>query len=91
MPKVEKSHKSGNGWNYRFYCPGCKCSHFFKVGDGGWSFNGDENKPTVNPSLLVTGGESDTHCHSFIRDGKIQFLGDSKHELAGQTVDLPEA
>lgn len=29
-------------------------------------------------------------CHSFITDGKIQFLGDCTHKLAGQTVDLPE-
>lgn len=28
-------------------------------------------------------------CHSFVKDGKIQFLGDSTHALAGQTVDLP--
>lgn len=29
-------------------------------------------------------------CHSFIRDGKIEFLSDCTHELAGQTVELPE-
>ncbi len=29
-------------------------------------------------------------CHSFVRDGKIQFLEDCTHALAGQTVDLPE-
>lgn len=29
-------------------------------------------------------------CHSFITDGKIQFLNDCTHSLAGQTVDLPE-
>ncbi|WP_027489383.1 DUF6527 family protein [Rhodanobacter sp. OR92] len=29
-------------------------------------------------------------CHSFVRDGRIQFLGDCTHALAGQTVDLPE-
>lgn len=29
-------------------------------------------------------------CHSFIRDGKIQFLSDCTHSLAGQTVDLSE-
>lgn len=29
-------------------------------------------------------------CHSFIRDGRIQFLSDCTHALAGQTVDLPE-
>lgn len=28
-------------------------------------------------------------CHSFIREGKIQFLSDCSHELAGMTVDLP--
>lgn len=29
-------------------------------------------------------------CHSFVRDGRIQFLNDSTHYLAGQTVDLPD-
>lgn len=29
-------------------------------------------------------------CHSFITDGRIQFLSDCTHELAGQTVGLPE-
>ena len=28
-------------------------------------------------------------CHSFINDGKIQFLTDCTHKLAGQTVDIP--
>jgi hypothetical protein len=27
-------------------------------------------------------------CHSFVRDGKIQFLGDCTHSLAGQAIDL---
>lgn len=29
-------------------------------------------------------------CHSFVRDGEIQFLDDCTHKLAGQTVELPE-
>lgn len=29
-------------------------------------------------------------CHSFVRDGMIQFCGDSTHALSGQTVPLPE-
>jgi len=28
-------------------------------------------------------------CHSYVTDGRIQFLGDCTHALAGQTVDLP--
>ncbi|MFP3647573.1 DUF6527 family protein [Paraburkholderia sp. SIMBA_054] len=29
-------------------------------------------------------------CHSFVTDGRIQFLGDCLHALAGQTVELPD-
>lgn len=29
-------------------------------------------------------------CHSFVTDGRIQFLGDCTHPLAGQTVPLPD-
>lgn len=28
-------------------------------------------------------------CHSFVKDGRIQFLNDCTHALAGQTVALP--
>ena len=29
-------------------------------------------------------------CHSFITDGRIDFLSDCTHALAGKTVELPE-
>ena len=29
-------------------------------------------------------------CHSFVVDGAIQFLSDSTHAFAGQTVPLPD-
>jgi len=29
-------------------------------------------------------------CHSFVTDGRIQFLADSTHKLAGQTVEIPD-
>ena len=29
-------------------------------------------------------------CHSFVTDGRIQFLQDSTHKLSGQTVDVPD-
>jgi hypothetical protein len=32
----------------------------------------------------------DMVCHSFVTDGRIQFLGDCTHRLAGQTVDIPD-
>lgn len=87
-----------------FDCPGCTQMHAIRVAprDGGslpgdgpvWTWNGSLEKPSVQPSLLVrwTEGEARTPmvCHSFIADGRIQFLGDCTHPLAGQTVDLPE-
>lgn len=29
-------------------------------------------------------------CHSFVRDGMIQFLSDCTHDMAGQTVPLED-
>ena len=80
-----------------FSCPACKQAHQIQVGKGDgprWGWNGDYNSPTFTPSLRVKWYEGPEHklcmCHSFITDGRIQFLGDSTHVLAKQTVDLPE-
>lgn len=43
----------------------------------------------VGPMALLDDPRFRTVCHSFVRDGRINFLGDSTHSLAGQTVDLP--
>ncbi len=78
---------------YLFHCPGCGCSHPFEVeapGGSGWTWNGSLEKPTFSPSLLCNGPWLERRCHSFVVDGRIQFLGDSYHELAGQKVDLPD-
>lgn len=79
------------------YCPACKTTHHISVGPKSfwktvWGFNGDYDKPTFTPSLLVTMDFPDgqRRCHSFITDGKIQYLGDCTHEMAGKTIELPE-
>jgi hypothetical protein len=76
-----------------FWCPGCQCNHSFKVPL--WTFNGDAEKPTVSPSILVNGdpayhNPTAKRCHSFVTDGTIKFLDDCDHELRGMTVELPE-
>jgi hypothetical protein len=66
--------------------------------DGFWSFDGNLHQPTFAPSLLCQSTRWDEAsqqrvphiCHTFIRDGRIEFLSDCTHALAGQTVDLPE-
>jgi hypothetical protein len=73
---------------FQFFCPGCQSGHTF---NSTWTYNGDGDNPTVSPSILVTGGAAPAYrCHSFIRNGKIEFLADCSHPLAGRTVDLPE-
>ena len=57
-----------------------------------WAFDGNFERPTLSPSILSRGTDGDEPrvCHSFVRDGRIEFLGDCTHALAGQKVDLPE-
>lgn len=50
----------------------------------------DEYPEYYKPTHADVAPGEDTVCHSFVTDGRIQFLGDCTHDLAGQTVDLPE-
>jgi len=59
-----------------------------REGTANWTWNGDTEKPTLRPSVLTTNHK--LRCHSFVKDGQAQFLEDSKHDLAGQTVDMLE-
>lgn len=75
------------------WCPGCKAAHRFPVGeqDGPtWTWDENVESPTFDPSMLVEyGGSPETRCHSYLRNGEWEFLADSTHALAGQTVPLP--
>lgn len=100
MAKIQKC-----GEYLMFQCPACGCCH---EPNNQWQFNGDLDKPTFRPSILVTGtvpvtdeqierimaGEKiepvPTRCHSYVTDGKIEFLSDCTHAMAGQTVEIPE-
>lgn len=95
MPRVDVFTGS-NGCTYAsFECPGCGFNHGPVIArtDGQahpmWTWNNDLERPTFAPSLLVQYGDKSV-CHSFVRDGRIEFLSDCTHALAGQTVDLPE-
>jgi hypothetical protein len=93
MAKLYLIHDGPDGKILLFNCPGCGCNHPFHVGFTGrpnWSWNGDYDKPTFSPSLVVFKDEPSQRCHSFVTDGKIQFLGDCFHDLKNQTVEIPE-
>lgn len=87
----------GKPIGYGVICPACTevddgSMHVFmnKMNDGspGWSFNGDLEKPTFTPSMLSQ--SSRTRCHSFVTNGRIHYLHDCTHRMAGQTIDLPD-
>lgn len=102
MGALSAKLRSAEGGYILFWCPGCDGAHMIRVASegkqGGWTFNGDAEKPTFTPSVLVNYNGSDAGvdgappaiCHSFVTDGSIQFLSDSTHALAGQTVALPD-
>ncbi len=86
----------------KFYCPGCNLEHaVYVLGTDVpvWEWNNRLDKPTISPSILRQGPQrdaaggftrgSDGVCHSFVRDGMIEFLGDCTHSLKSQTVPLP--
>lgn len=61
-------------------CPNpLACSHVgHQVADDGTRLMGTPH--TRDPAF--------GNCHSFLRDGRWEFLSDSAHHLAGQTVDM---
>lgn len=58
-----------------------------RQGTGCWTWNGSVDSPTLRPSILTQGGNN-FRCHSWVNDGKAQFLMDCTHKMKGQTVDL---
>lgn len=107
MMQVSSKLRSIEGEGYSHWCPACLQMHIFT---SGWSFDGNLECPTFNPSMRISGvktikvkgewtGEWERDaggnpipftCHYFLHSGKIQYLSDCTHEMAGQTVDLPD-
>ena len=86
------------------WCPGCEYQHEGRkvgglnhipfTGDGKkrptWTWNNDLVRVTIHPSLLVQYTRYDVPfvCHSFLQDGRWQFLGDCTHSLGNQSVPM---
>lgn len=89
-----RANDGRSGQRLYMWCPGCDDSHAVEVTDQTyrWEWDGNLDAPTISPSILVNGREP-RHpgrplCHSFVRSGQWQFLGDCEHALAGQTVPM---
>jgi hypothetical protein len=98
--RIERLENSGTEY-VSFKCPGCREDHTLPVtGPRAWGFNGDLDRPTLTPSILCRYhafnektekyDQLESTCHSFVRNGEIQFLSDCSHALKGQTVSLKD-
>lgn len=82
---------AGWGWNGNLEAPTFTPSILLKSGhyaggaaaERGHCYCNYEERTGKKPSFNCA------VCHSFVTDGRIQFLDDCTHELAGQTVELP--
>ena len=91
------------GIRHYYWCPGCDALHGIAIlphtadNGAGWEFTGTLECPTYSPSQLTSWNQWQGHdkpskefrCHTFIRNGQIQFLDDCTHEFKGQTLPLP--
>lgn len=88
---VRVAGPSAWGWNGSLDAPTftpsllVRSGHYAPGHQGGdcWCTYNAENPAEPSPFRCQV-------CHSFIRDGRIEFLSDCTHELAGQTVEIPE-
>jgi hypothetical protein len=106
MSKIKRLTKDDGGYHgeLTFWCEGCK--EFHHINDSKteiananvWEFNGDFEHPTINPSILITSRKfnqktnqyENIRCHSFIKNGEIQYLHDCTHSLKGTTIVLDD-
>lgn len=92
-----REYQASDSAGWEFNCPGCGDPHRLTTQGNGarWTFNANADSPTFTPSLITRyrcgdPEEPDRVCHLFIRDGKIEYLDDCTHGMAGQTVGMVE-
>lgn len=94
-PGCESNHAFDSRWQFSgdFEKPTFKPSLLVrgtKITEKGWQ-EVDEWKAAGKPDRNGQPFDSvATVCHSFVTDGRIQYLNDCTHALTGQTVDMPD-
>lgn len=75
----------GKGPYPYFWCIACEEAH---GGLPGWTWDGNQEAPSISPSYRVNYGDRKPECHVTVTAGKLQYHGDSKHALAGQLIAM---
>jgi len=95
MAKLRKTYDLGEfAPDFTFYCPGCGCEHGvwttrLNKNKAMWIFDDNMDNPSIEPSITIKKGNQ-TLCHLYIKNGKIEYLADCRHKLAGKTVEMED-
>lgn len=105
VKSILRNVQSG-GLEYRalmFWCPGCEYLDDEGGRHGGlhmlpikptsvegpsWDWDGNLDQPTLSPSILTRYGT--LVCHSFLKQGIFEFLGDCTHQYANMKIPIPD-
>lgn len=69
-----------DGGRVGFMCPGCREMHQVTIaGDRAWGFNGDYERPTLTPSVLV-------NSTKIVRDEAGQWTGEWERDAGGNLI-----
>lgn len=104
LVKTHFDQRNDYGGHIAHWCSACRQLHEFAVdrpfrNGARWSFSGPADAPTFTPSMNIRiGPYPDSSkkagqievCHYLVNHGRIQYLADCTHAMAGQTIEMPD-
>lgn len=89
-PACERVHglrvtTGGDDWTYNCNADAPTFRPSLQVLYNHWVPPATPENPHPGPQTRV-----DARCHSYITDGRIEYLGDCTHVMVGQTVAIPD-
>jgi len=93
LRRVEIARGAERHPDFIFFCPGCKCGHGIWTTkknslDAIWTFDGNMEKPTFTPSLLIRGWQVppvDPQTNDWKRGPNGKYILDPNGKIAGST------
>lgn len=78
--------RASNG--YLHWCPACLEMHILP--DHGWTFDGNLERPTFQPSFKHESGLEGARwiCHYVLTSGILNYCTDCSHGMAGRSVPM---
>lgn len=98
-PGCKCSHGFDSRWTFDgnmeapTFSPSLLVGPNWRIPDG-WDFDtaprDEKGELLLGPDGVHVLGAFEVRCHSFVRAGRIEYLGDCTHELAGKTIPMED-